>query len=198
MWEVGASQLQSWLSRGWAGCNLHSAHLRERREEKKPLPPSRKLPFPCGSVSFHIKMDPLLLQHPTSLLLPPPTAAPSHSLILKVFRRLEIEGSGNEQEMMTGQSGAWADPMAVTISCQNIKSSVRALLWQNDSRGCTIPFSTQMETDTLNGWKSFFSLLAGSSFQRNCDNKRLKFGTVCSFDWNWLMFLALGVSRFWT
>lgn len=113
MWEVGASQLQSWLSRGWAGCNLHSAHLRERREEKKPLPPSRKLPFPCGSVSFHIKMDPLLLQHSTSLLLPSPTAAPSHSLILKVFRRLEIEGSGNDQEMMTGQSGAWLSPFHV-------------------------------------------------------------------------------------
>lgn len=35
------------LSRGQAGCNLHSAHLREQ-QEKKPLPPSRKPAVPCG------------------------------------------------------------------------------------------------------------------------------------------------------
>lgn len=31
-----------------AGCNLHSANLGEKREERKPLPPCRKLAFPCG------------------------------------------------------------------------------------------------------------------------------------------------------
>lgn len=98
---------------------------------------------------------------------------------------------------MTRKSGAWADPMAVTISCQNIKSSMRALLWQNDSRGCAVLFSTQMETDTLNASKSFFSLLAGSSFQRNCDNKRLILGTVCSFGWYCLTFSEVSFSCFW-
>lgn len=43
----GGCDLAPVLCGGQAGCNLHSDHLREQ-QEKKPLPPSRKLPFPCG------------------------------------------------------------------------------------------------------------------------------------------------------
>lgn len=93
------------------------------------LPPESCPSHVAVSVGFHIKMDPLLLQHPTSPRLPPPTGASSHSLILEVFCRLgKKQETGNEQEMMTRKSGAWADWVAVTISCQNIKSSTRALL----------------------------------------------------------------------
>ncbi len=55
------------------------------------LPPESCPSHVAVSVGFHIKMDPLLLQHPTSPLLPPPTGASTHSLILKVFCRLEKE-----------------------------------------------------------------------------------------------------------
>lgn len=49
LWEASQQPRWSWLCRVQAGCNLHSAHLREQREGKKPLPPPRMLPFPCGS-----------------------------------------------------------------------------------------------------------------------------------------------------
>lgn len=174
LWEASASQLWSWLCRGRAGCNLHSAHLREQRVEKKPLPPSRKLPSPCGSeCRLSYKNGSIAITTPHLSSAPTSHRSSSHSLILKVFRRLEKEETGewagDDDQKKRGMGGP--DGCLYFITCQNIKSSTRALLWQNDSRGCTIPFSTQMETDTLNGWKSFFSPLAGSSFQRNCDNK---------------------------
>lgn len=65
-----------------------------RRRRNHYLPPESCPSHMAVSVGFHIKMDPLLLQHPTSPLLPPPTVASSHCLILKVFWRLEKRSDG--------------------------------------------------------------------------------------------------------
>ncbi|PWA18123.1 hypothetical protein CCH79_00003997 [Gambusia affinis] len=68
------------LSRGQAGCNLHSAHLREQ-QEKKPLPPSRKPAVPCGREISPIR-----------------SGIPSLSVALEKLRE---EDKSNEWEMMT-------------------------------------------------------------------------------------------------
>lgn len=96
LWEASASQPRSCLCRGQAGCNLHLAHLREQKPEKKPLPPSRKLPSPCGSeCQLSYKNGSIAITTPH--LYCAPTSQRCFlplSLILKVFRRLEKEETG--------------------------------------------------------------------------------------------------------
>lgn len=136
LWETsGGSQHWSWRCRGRAGCNLHSAHLREQREEKKPLPPSRKLPFPCGKdcqLSYKNGSIDITTPHLSS-------APTSHSLILSVFCWLGAKKTetGDERPMMTRKRGT-----SVTILCQSIKMSTRAEMWRNDTEGSTVPSST--------------------------------------------------------
>ncbi len=80
------------------------------RKRNHYLPPESRPSHVVVSVGFHIKMDPLLLQHPTSPLLPPPTGASSSSslshtegvlLIRKNNNKKKRREGGNEQEKMT-------------------------------------------------------------------------------------------------
>lgn len=108
------------------------------------LPPESCPSHVAQSVGFHIKMDPLLLQHPTSAAQAP---APSFQRCFSDEKQKEAR-QGMSRRWWLEKSKARVDQMAVTISCQNIKSSTRALLWQDDSPGCITPSAAQMETDT--------------------------------------------------
>lgn len=110
--------------KGRAVCNLHSAHLGERgRRRNHYLPPETCASHVAASVGFHIKMDPLLLQHPHL-----PSAPTSHHCLLPpsctegVFFIFIFSGDWNgreagdgDQEKQRGGTGrtGWLSPSRV-------------------------------------------------------------------------------------